>query len=60
MIAKEPFSAFDPADLLAESPARRYRDAVLVPGGSRDAADLVEDFLGPPYSSDAFRRWLDA
>ncbi|MDQ1218148.1 hypothetical protein QE411_003003 [Microbacterium arborescens] len=28
------------------------------PGGSRDAADLVADFLGRPYSFDAYRAWL--
>jgi thimet oligopeptidase len=32
---------------------------VLARGGSRDAADLVADFLGRPYSFDAFERWLD-
>ncbi|NMD46882.1 MAG: Zn-dependent oligopeptidase, partial [Propionibacterium sp.] len=37
----------------------RYRDAVLVPGGSRDAADLVADFLGRPYDTEAFEAWLN-
>jgi thimet oligopeptidase len=31
---------------------------VLAPGGSRDAADLVEDFLGRPYAFDAYAAWL--
>ena len=39
--------------------AARYRDTVLAAGGSRDAADLVETFLGRPYDSTAFKRWLD-
>jgi thimet oligopeptidase len=52
------FSAFDPDDLFAEDVSRRYRDQVLVPGGSRDAADLVADFLGRPYNADAFTAWL--
>ena len=39
--------------------AHRYRDRVLAPGGTRDAADLVADFLGRPYAFDAFERWLD-
>jgi thimet oligopeptidase len=59
VIAKDMFSAFDPADLFDAAVARRYRDSVLVPGGSRDAADLVAAFLGRPYSFDAFARWLD-
>ena len=60
VIAKELFSAFDPADLLDPEVARRYRDEVLVPGGSRDAADLIASFLGRPYGFDAFERWLAA
>jgi thimet oligopeptidase len=59
VIAKDLFSAFDPDDLFDPEIARRYRDRVLAPGGSADAADLVEDFLGRPYSFDAFQRWLD-
>ena len=58
VIAQDLFSAFDPDDLLAPEVARRYRDSVLAPGGSRDAADLVESFLGRPTSTEAFDRWL--
>ena len=39
--------------------ARRYRAAVLEPGGSRPAAALVEDFLGRPTRFDAYRAWLE-
>lgn len=58
VIAKDMFSAFDRDDMLNEAIARRYRDNVLAPGGSQDAADLVERFLGRPYSFDAFAAWL--
>ncbi|GAA4128577.1 M3 family metallopeptidase [Nocardioides fonticola] len=58
VIAKDLFSAFDPDDLFAPEVATRYRDTVLAAGGSKDAADLVADFLGRPYDSAAFRRWL--
>lgn len=58
VIAKDLFSAFDPADLFESSVATRYRDRVLAPGGSRDAADLVADFLGRPYTFDAYAAWL--
>ncbi|HET8559472.1 MAG TPA: M3 family metallopeptidase [Marmoricola sp.] len=58
VIAKDMFSAFDPDDLFAQEVARRYRDRVLVPGGSRDAAVLVADFLGRPYDAEAFTAWL--
>lgn len=58
VIAKDLFSAFDPADLFAPEVAGRYRDLVLAPGGSKDAADLVADFLGRPYTFDAYAAWL--
>ena len=58
VIAKDLFSAFDPDDLFAPDVAHRYRDLVLAPGGTRDAADLVEDFLGRPYTFDAYAAWL--
>jgi thimet oligopeptidase len=58
VIAKDMFSAFDPADLFAAEVADRYRDVVLVPGGSRPAADLVADFLGRPFSFDSYAAWL--
>ena len=44
--------------LMDETNAFRYRQQVLEPGGSRDANDLVEAFLGRPYSFDAYRQWL--
>lgn len=58
VIAKDLFSAFDADDLFAASVAERYRDLVLAAGGSKDAADLVEDFLGRPYDTRAFAAWL--
>ncbi|MFB9315488.1 M3 family metallopeptidase [Nocardioides plantarum] len=58
VIAKDLFSAFDPADLFAPDVAQRYRDRVLAPGGTKDAADLVADFLGRPYTFDAYAAWL--
>ena len=59
VIAKDLFSAFDADDLFATEVAHRYRDTVLAAGGSRDAAELVEDFLGRPYDNRAFTAWLD-
>ncbi|HET9996881.1 MAG TPA: M3 family metallopeptidase [Nocardioides sp.] len=58
VIAKDLFSAFDPDDLFDPVTAHRYRDLILAPGGARDAADLVEDFLGRPYTFDAYGEWL--
>ncbi len=58
VIAKDLFSAFDPADLFDADVAGRYRDRILAPGGTKDAADLVADFLGRPYTFDSYAAWL--
>ncbi|GGR43465.1 thimet oligopeptidase [Nocardioides luteus] len=58
VIAKDLFSAFDKDDLFDPEVAGRYRDLVLARGGEKDAADLVADFLGRPYSFDAYAAWL--
>ncbi len=60
VIAKDLFSAFQAEGLLAPGPARRYRRAVLEPGGSRPARELVRDFLGRDASFAPFERWLAA
>ncbi|MBN9225665.1 MAG: peptidase M3 [Microbacterium sp. SCN 70-27] len=57
VIARDLLSAFD-GDLLDAAVATRYRREILEPGGSRDAADLVEGFLGRAYGFDAYREWL--
>jgi thimet oligopeptidase len=60
VIAKDLFSQFDRSNLLAPGPARRYRDSILAPGGTRPAAILVSDFLGRPFDSRAWEQWLNA
>lgn len=59
VIAKDLFSAFDRDDLFAPENARRYRDVILAAGGSKDAAELVSEFLGRPYNIKAFSTWLE-
>ena len=59
VIAKDMFSQFDKANLLDPTVAIRYRKTVLEPGGSKPAADLVKDFLGRPFNSAAFEKWLN-
>jgi thimet oligopeptidase len=59
VIAKDLFSRFDRSDLMAPKPARRYRRLILERGGAAPAARLVEDFLGRPFSFDAWRSWLE-
>ncbi|HSK17735.1 MAG TPA: M3 family metallopeptidase, partial [Longimicrobiales bacterium] len=59
VIAKDLWSAFDPANPLDPAPARRYRDAILRGGGSRPAARLIEDFLGRPFEFASWQRWVE-
>jgi thimet oligopeptidase len=58
VIAVDFFSQFDPKNLLAGPTALRYRKAVLEPGGSKPAAELVKDFLGRPENMDALKKWI--
>jgi thimet oligopeptidase len=59
VIAKDLFSQFDKSNLLAPGVARRYREAVLNPGGSRPAGKLVETFLQRPFNFKAWQEWLN-
>lgn len=57
VIAKDLRTAFTDG-LMDPATGRRYREAILEPGGSADAAELVERFLGRPSSFAAFEAWL--
>ncbi len=59
VIAKDLFAQFDPSNLLDPAVARRYREAILAPGGGAPAAELLERFLGRPWSTTAWQRWLE-
>jgi thimet oligopeptidase len=59
VIAKDLFTPFEAHGVFDPATARRYRDTILKPGGSKDAADLVKDFLGRTYTFDAFQKWLN-
>jgi thimet oligopeptidase len=59
VIAKDMFSQFDRSHLLAPGVATRYRNSVLVPGGSQPARVLVESFLNRPFSFKAWQDWLN-
>ena len=59
VISKDLFTRFKKEGILNPAVSRAYRKTVLEPGGSKDAAQLVEDFLGRPYSFDAFRDWFE-
>jgi thimet oligopeptidase len=60
VIAKDLFSVFQKKGLENPEVAVKYRKTILEPGGSKDAAELVKDFLGREYSFQAFQDWLNA
>jgi thimet oligopeptidase len=60
VIAKDMFTMFSRNGLLDVDTAARYRRAVLEPGSSKPAADLVADFLGRPYSYAAYEAWISS
>ncbi|RYY75642.1 MAG: tetraacyldisaccharide 4'-kinase [Gammaproteobacteria bacterium] len=59
VIASDMFSEFEKNGLRNPAVAQRYRNTVLAPGGSKDAADLVRDFLGRSYNFEAFAKNLE-
>ena len=58
VIAKDMLTPFEKDGLMNTKTTYAYRDKILVPGGTKDAADLVKDFLGRDYSFKAFEKFL--
>ena len=58
VIAEDFFSQFDRSNLLGGPAPMRYRHAVLEPGGSVSANDLVKNFLGREQNMTAFQKWM--
>ncbi len=59
VISYDMFSEFKKYGLLNSEVAGRYRQSVLAPGASKDASDLVQDFLGRPYNFSAFEKEIN-
>jgi thimet oligopeptidase len=59
VIADDLFTRFQAEGLRNPQTATAYRRAVLEPGGTRPAAQLVRDFLGREVSLDAYRAELE-
>lgn len=60
IIAKDLLEPFMSSQLMNTKQAQRFKESILNQGGSKDAADMVQDFLGRPFKFDAFERWLKA
>jgi thimet oligopeptidase len=59
VIAKDMFTEFKEDGVLNPEVAAKYRSAVLGASGTKPAAELVRDFLGRPYSFQAYADWLN-
>src|SRR5205814_2749845 len=59
VIAKDLFTRFAKSGLLDAPTAAEYRAKILMPGGMKDAALLVKDFLGRESNLEAYRAWLE-
>ncbi|WP_426267728.1 M3 family metallopeptidase [Sphingomonas sp. LHG3443-2] len=55
VIADDLFTRFAKEGLRNKKTAADYRRLVLAPGGTKPAAELVQDFLGRPISTDAYK-----
>jgi thimet oligopeptidase len=58
VIAQDFYAQFDQKNPMMGEAAARYRKAVLEPGGSESANDLVKNFLGRPQNTKAFQAWM--
>lgn len=58
VIAIDFFSRFDRKHLLDGPATTQYRKAVIEPGATRSATQLVKDFMGREQNMDAFKAWL--
>jgi thimet oligopeptidase len=59
VIGKDLFSKFEGRDLTAPGIARKYRETIFLPGSSKTATAVVTEFLGRPFNSDAWGKWLN-
>jgi len=58
VIARDLLTPFSKKGLMATDVTFEYRDKILAAGGTKDAADLVKDFLGRTYNFRAFEKYL--
>jgi thimet oligopeptidase len=56
--AHDVFEVIKQKGLLNPDIGTRFVDCILAPGASKDAEQLLSDFLGRPACSDAYIAWL--
>lgn len=58
-ISKELLVPFQMQGMMEREIAMKYRHEILERGGTMDAADQIQNFLGREYNFDAFKNWLE-
>ena len=58
VIARDLLTPFEKKGLLATDVTFLYRDKILAAGATKEAAELVKDFLGRTYNFKAFEKYL--
>ena len=59
VISKDIITRFNKEGMMNSATAMDYGNKILAASGTEPAADLVKDFLGRPYSFDAYADWLN-
>ncbi len=60
VIVRDLIGHFTEHGMFDRQSAEKYREAVLRPGGTRDARELIRDFMGRDYDFQAFGDWVNA
>ena len=60
VIAKDIFAEIEGGETTAKQTklAKKYMKDILMPGGSKSANAMVENFLGRPFNAERFESWL--
>ena len=57
-LAFDALTRFQSEGMLSDKTATDYRKTILEPGGSKDEATLMQDFLGRPANNEAYKKFL--
>ena len=60
VISTDLYGRFQKKGLRNPATADAYRKAILAPGGSKHASEMIQDFLGRPLRFEAYEARLNA
>lgn len=59
VVGKDLLTGFNNSDLMDPNSAKRYRKIILQRSGTAPMEELIEEFLGRPFNTDAWQAWLN-